>query len=96
MCVEDGLTGNCVDIASSRYKVWNSSPEETTVTYEIYSDLNGKFEKYGLPKTSFVFAESFLYATTDMTMYRYIIRNLMYTIGIVFFVMYLFTDNISR
>ena len=62
--------GDCIDVTSSRYMFWNSCPEDTVVINKINTDLNDKITKYGLPKRSYVFTESFLYASTDVKMYR--------------------------
>ncbi|GMH91791.1 hypothetical protein TrST_g1853 [Triparma strigata] len=92
---EPNRAGKCVDIVSSIYKVWHSSPDDTMETYRVQKDLNEGVTRYGLPKNSYVFSEIFLFAVTDWHMYGYICWNLFLTIVIVMVVMLIFTDNIS-
>ncbi|GMH70128.1 hypothetical protein TL16_g05332 [Triparma laevis f. inornata] len=94
ICTDDEA-GNCIDVTSSIYKVWNNSPDDTMETYNVQKDLNEGVERYGLSPNSYIFSENFLFAETDWKMYSYICWNLFLTIVIVGIVMLIFTDNIS-
>lgn len=47
ICTNDEA-GNCIDVTSSIYKVWNNSPDDTMETYNVQKDLNEGVERYGL------------------------------------------------